>query len=127
VSERPQDYDSWPPEVRDLYDRVLRADVEDGEEGAVAAYHHLSGLMRQREDSSVALSAASAIWELTVRFAPEAAEQLSAQARRDTLLGQSIVKVAISLMEKATGPQDRKEAEDLLRRAVTAYPPKGRT
>jgi hypothetical protein len=121
------DYASWAFEVRDLYDRILRAEAEDAPDAATEAMEHLSGLMKQKEDGAVAVDAAAAIWDLTTRYAPEAAGALAARVRRDARLGDSIVRLATNLIESATTEEDRAAAEDLLRRAVTVYPPKRHT
>jgi hypothetical protein len=121
----PSRYETWPVEIRELFDRIVRLESEDSE-AALEAYEHLSDLMKQREDETNALAAADAILALNARWNPEAAEELAAKIRRDTHLGDKIVEIMARNADLEGTPEERTAAEELLRQAIVTWPPKGR-
>jgi hypothetical protein len=78
--DRPSRYETWPFEIRELFDRIVRLESEDSE-AALEAYEHLSELMKQREDETTALAAADAILALNARYTIACRNSFSAAVR----------------------------------------------
>lgn len=124
MSDRPSSWESWPSEVQALWTASLRAEATDDAEGVRVALDYLSTLM-QTDDHEVGLAAATALLELSIRYAPELKAQLRERILRETRDGQSLVEVALQLLKNASNDEERRAAEKLLE-MTTALPARGR-
>jgi hypothetical protein len=116
----PDEYATWPAEIRALYDV---ADVPGDAESATAALEHLFHLAGGNEDPETAAAARWAVLQLLSRHVPD----LMAQRLIGRDRGASAVDFAAKLLASSeTEPATAEKAERLIATVTSKFPPKGR-